>query len=65
MGDDPQTSVCDANLRVHDCQNLYLGGCETYPTGTGLPPSLTMIALIHRLGDHLIDQFDQGAYSGE
>ena len=65
MGDDPTTSVCDANLRVHDCQNLFLGGCETFPTGSGLPPTLTMIALVHRLGDHLIEQFDKGAYSGE
>jgi choline dehydrogenase-like flavoprotein len=56
MGDDPATSVCDANLRVHDCPNLYLAGSEVFPTGTGLPPALTIVAFAHRLGDHLVER---------
>src|SRR5690606_35684655 len=57
MGDDPATSVCDANLRVHDSPNLYLAGSEVFPTGTGLPPALTIVAFAHRLADHLAQRF--------
>jgi len=53
MGDDPRTSVVDRDLRVHDCPNLYLCGCEVFPTGAAVPPMLTITALAHRLGDHL------------
>lgn len=58
MGADPRTSVCDPDLRVHACPNLYLAGCEVFPTGTGLPPVLTIAALAHRLGDHLVERFE-------
>lgn len=54
MGADPRTSVCDPDLRVHDCPNLYLVGCETFVTGSAVPPTLTIVALAHRLADHLI-----------
>ena len=54
MGSDPRTSVCDPDLRVHDCPNLYLVGCETFVTGSAVPPTLTIVALAHRLGDHLL-----------
>ena len=30
-----------------------------------VPPSLTMIAMVHRLGDHMIRQFEQGAFAGD
>jgi choline dehydrogenase-like flavoprotein len=60
MGDDPGTSVCDANLRVHDSPNLYLAGSEVFPTGTGLPPVLTIVGLAHRLADHLVERFASG-----
>lgn len=54
MGDNPKTSVTDRNLRVHECPNLYLGGCETFATGTGMPPVLTIVALAHRLSRELV-----------
>ncbi|ADE16346.1 glucose-methanol-choline oxidoreductase [Nitrosococcus halophilus Nc 4] len=54
MGDNPKTSVVDRNLKVHDCPNLYLCGSETFVTGSPAPPVLTITALAHRLGDHLI-----------
>ncbi len=55
MGDNPATSVVDRNLRVHDSPNLYIPGCETLVTGAAVPPTLTLAALSHRLGDHLIE----------
>ena len=57
MGDDPKTSVVDANLRVHDSPNLFLCGSEVFVTGTGTQPVLTITAFAHRLADHLQDLF--------
>jgi choline dehydrogenase-like flavoprotein len=59
MGDDPRTSVCDRNLRVHESPNLYLCGAETFVTGAAVPPVLTIVALAHRLSDHLLDRLRQ------
>ena len=54
MGTDPHTSITDPNLRVHDSPNLYLCGAESFVTGTAVPPTLTIVALAHRLADHLL-----------
>lgn len=55
MGDNPATSVVDRNLKLHDSPNLYIPGVETIVTGAAVPPTLTLAALTHRLGDHLIE----------
>lgn len=60
MGDNQKTSVVDRNLRVHECPNLYIGGCETFVTGSAVPPVLTITALSHRLADHLVIRLQQG-----
>ena len=56
MGASPTTSVCDPNLLVHGCDNLYLSGCETFVTGAAVPPVATISALAHRLSDHLAER---------
>lgn len=53
MGENPRTSVVDADLRVHGCPNLFLCGSEVFTTGAAVQPVLTIAALAHRLGDHL------------
>jgi choline dehydrogenase-like flavoprotein len=53
MGTNPATSVTDPDLRVHDCQNLYLSGCQIFVTGAAVPPVATITAFAHRLSDHL------------
>lgn len=60
MGINPATSVADPSLRVHGCPNLYVCGSETFVTGTALPPVLTIVALAHRLADHLGTKLRQG-----
>jgi choline dehydrogenase-like flavoprotein len=55
MGDNPQTSVTDRNLRVHDTSNLYLAGSAVFVTSGASNPTLAITALSHRLGDHLIE----------
>jgi choline dehydrogenase-like flavoprotein len=48
MGDKPEDSVVDSNLRSWDHKNLYLLGSGTFPTvGTG-NPTLTIAALTYR-----------------
>jgi choline dehydrogenase-like flavoprotein len=55
MGDDPRTSVVDRNLRVHESANLYVCGAENLVSGGAVPPTLTIVALAHRLADHLLE----------
>lgn len=56
MGTNPATSVTDPQLKVHGTPNLFLCGAETFVTGTALPPVLTIVALAHRLSEHLIER---------
>lgn len=55
MGDDPRTSVVDANCRVHGYTNLSVAGSSVFPTGGYANPTLTIVALALRLADHLGD----------
>ncbi len=53
MGDDPTTSVVNRDLRVHQLENLYVTGSSVFPTSGFSNPTLTILALTLRLGDHL------------
>ncbi|WP_435105005.1 FAD-dependent oxidoreductase [Arhodomonas sp. AD133] len=53
MGDDPATSVVDADLRVHGTRNLYAVTSGVFVTSGIANPTLTIVALAHRLADHL------------
>jgi choline dehydrogenase-like flavoprotein len=53
MGVDPRTSVVDANCRVHSVDNLYVAGSAVFPTSSQANPTLTLIAMSLRLGQHL------------
>ena len=53
MGNDPATSVVDANCKVHGINNLYIAGSSCYVTAAAPNPTLTLIALTLRLSDHL------------
>jgi len=55
MGDNPNFSVVDRNLRVHESDNLYVCGSEVFVTGGAMQPCLTITALAHRLADHLLN----------
>jgi glucose dehydrogenase len=54
MGTDPRTSVVDPELRVHGTRNLYVLGSATFVTGGAVGPTLTIVALAHRLAERLI-----------
>jgi choline dehydrogenase-like flavoprotein len=53
MGDDPASSVCDGNGKVHGIANLHVAGSSLFPTGGWANPTLTIIALSFKLADHL------------
>ena len=53
FGEDPATSVCDANHKVHATSNLYIADSSVFPSSGGINPSLTIAALSLRLAAHL------------
>jgi len=53
MHDDPKRGVVDANARVHGIANLYVAGSSVFPTYGSSNPTLNLIALTLKLGDHL------------
>ncbi|MES2978492.1 MAG: GMC family oxidoreductase [Pseudomonadota bacterium] len=57
MGSDPRSSVVDAQCRVHSVNNLYVAGSAVFPTSSQANPTLTLIALALRLGEHLGGRF--------
>ncbi|MEM1379308.1 MAG: GMC family oxidoreductase [Pseudomonadota bacterium] len=52
--------VVDPNCRVFGVDNLYMGGSSVFSTGGGVNPTLTLVALALRLGDHIGDQMTSG-----
>ena len=55
MGDDPATSVVDAQGRSHDIPNLYVFDGSVWPTSAGMNPTATIAALALRFTDQLIE----------
>lgn len=53
MSADPSRGVVDPDGRVHGVGNLYVAGSSVFPTGGWANPTLTIVALSLRLGDHL------------
>ena len=49
----PEQGVVDQNGRVHGTSNLYLTGSSVFASGGYANPTLTIVALAARLGDHL------------
>jgi glucose dehydrogenase len=54
MGDDPRTSVVNANQRSHDHENLYLIGSGTFTTIATGNPTLTLAALTMRTAEKIL-----------
>lgn len=53
MGEDPASSVTNADARVHGVKNLYIAGSSLFPTGGYANPTYTIFALTEKLAEHL------------
>lgn len=53
MGETAATGVVDRDCRVHGTANLFVLGGSVFSTGGHANPTLTMVALAHRLASHL------------
>ncbi len=53
MSTSARDGVVDANCTVHGYHNLHIAGSSVFTTGGWANPTLTLLALTHRLGDHL------------
>jgi len=53
MSEDPKQGVVNADGLVHGIGNLYVAGSSLFPTYGSSNPTLNLIALTLRLGDHL------------
>lgn len=58
MGVEPQTSVVDTSLRLHDVSNLYVAGGAVFPTGGNANPTMTMIGLAIRLSEKIATEVE-------
>lgn len=54
MGADPATSVVGPDLRVHGTSNAYVASSSVFVTAGVGNPTLTIVALAHRLAEHLL-----------
>ncbi len=58
MGDDPASSVLDANCRVHGAANLWCVDASFMPTSMGVNPSLTIASNALRVADQILRAYD-------
>lgn len=50
---DSERSVVDGNAKLIGTENVYCAGASIVPRSGGVAPTLTLVALAHRLGQHL------------
>ena len=53
MTADPRAGVVDPNAQVHGWENLYVASSSLFPSSGFVNPTLTVVALALRLGQHL------------
>ena len=58
FGDDPSTSVLDANCKAHDIDNLYVVDGSFFPSSSAVNPALTIMANALRVGRHLLEMMN-------
>jgi len=53
MSASPARGVVDANCTIHGVANLHIAGSSVFATGGWANPTLTLLALAHRLANHI------------
>ena len=59
FGEDPETSVLDANCRAHEVANLYVTDASFMPTGGSVPYTWTIYANAFRVADIILKEMDK------
>ena len=54
MGNDPATSVVDADCRSHDVENLFIVDGSVFPTCGAVNPTSTIMAIALRAADRML-----------
>lgn len=57
-GDDPATSVVDANMLTHEVPNLAVFGASSFPSTGGYNPTQTVQAWSWRAAEYIAENFD-------
>jgi choline dehydrogenase-like flavoprotein len=60
MGNDPKKSVVDRNCKVHDAGNVFVTDGAVFVTQGCYEPTLTIMAISARAGEHIAHAFRQG-----
>jgi len=53
MSNTEKTGVVDKHCKVYGVTNLYIAGSSVFPTSGFANPTLTIVALAHRLADKI------------
>jgi gluconate 2-dehydrogenase alpha chain len=62
MGENPEKSVVNPELEVHDTPGLYVYSGATFPTCPGINPTLSLLALVYRAAERLVRQLTTGKH---
>jgi choline dehydrogenase-like flavoprotein len=60
MGNDPASSVVNADCRTWDIANLWICDGSVFPTVGGVNPSLTIQAIACRTGERISELASRG-----
>ncbi len=60
MGNDPKTSVVDRNCAVHGVRNLFVSDGAVFVTQGCYEPTLTIMAISARVGEHIAEASRRG-----
>ncbi len=57
MGKKASAAVLDPSCRAHEVKNLYVSDASSFPSSSGVPITLTILANALRVGRTLVDRF--------
>ena len=63
LGNDPTTSVADANGELHDTPGVWIADASGMPTCSGANPMLTVMALAHRNVTNMLTKSEERSTS--